>query len=159
MLVAKINDGQVVDIADYRSMFISNVFPPEGPSDEWMTENNVKKVSVFREHDANTEKLVSCTPVIEGDWVYTVAVEPLTDEDLAVISSSKRAEIKRAAKLLLQVTDWCEMPSVRDTTKPIHLTNGDAYDAYRTQLRAIAVNPPDNVQSWPECPESVWATN
>lgn len=158
MLVAKIIDGVVVDVADYRAMFISNVFPPEGPSDEWMAEQGVKRVNVYREHDAKTQKLVPCTPVIEGAWVYTVAVEQLTAEDLAAISESKRAQNKQNAKQRLQETDWCEMPSVRDVSQPIHLTNGAEYDLYRAQLRAIAVNPPDDVQSWPECPTSVWAT-
>lgn len=159
MLVAKIIDGQVADIADYRAMFISNVFPPDGPSNEWMAEQGVKRVNLYRDHDPETQKLVSCSPVIEGDWVYTVAVEPLTAEDLAVRTAAKKADNKRIAKLKLQETDWCELSSVRDTTQPTHLTNGAAYDSYRTQLRAIAVNPPEVVQSWPVCPESVWATN
>lgn len=156
MLVAKIIEDQVVDIADYRAMFISNVFPPEGPSDEWMASQGVKRVSVFREHDQETQKLVACSPVIDGDWVYTVAVEPMTAEDLAAREANKKGEVKRIAMQKLQDTDWCEMPSVRDTTKPLYLTNGAEYDAYRSQLRALAVNPPTDVQSWPTCPKSVW---
>lgn len=157
MLVAKIIDGQVVDIADYRAMFISNVFPPEGPSDEWMASQGVKRVNVFRDHDQETQKLVACSPVIEGDWVYTVAVEPMTAEDLAAREANKKGEVKRIATMLLQQTDWCELPSVRDTTKQTYLTNGAAFDDYRVQLRLIATNPPTTVQSWPKCPESIWA--
>ena len=157
MLVAKIIDGEVVDIADYRAMFISNVFPPEGPSDEWMAEQGVKRVNVYREHDPETDKLVPCAPVIEGDWVYTVAVEPLTAEDIAAREASKRLDNQRMAKQALLDTDWCEMPSVRNTSVTPHLANGTEYDTYRLTLRQIVIDPPIVVETWPEKPESVWA--
>ena len=158
MLVAKIIDGQVVDIADYRAMFISNVFPPEGPSDEWMAEQGVKRVSVYREHDPETHKLVSCTPVIEGDWVYTVAVEALTAEDIAAREQDKRLNNAACAKQALLETDWAELPSVRNSSIAPHLINGSDFDTYRLALRQIVIDPPVEVASWPERPTASWSS-
>lgn len=158
MLVAKIIDGQVVDIADYRAMFISNVFPPEGPSDEWMTEQGVKRVSVFREHDSETHKLVSCAPVIEGDWVYTVEVQALTAEDIAAREQDKRLNNAARAQGELEASDWCEMPSVRNASVDPHLLNGADFDTYRLALRAIVIDPPVEVATWPERPAASWSS-
>lgn len=157
MLVAKIIAGAVADIADYRAMFISNVFPPEGPSDEWMAEQGVKRVNVYREHDAETEKLVPCTPVIEGDWVYTVEVQPLTTEDIAAREQNKRLDNAARARQELVASDWCEMASVRNTAVTPHLLNGADFDTYRLALRAIAIDPPVEVTTWPERPTASWS--
>ncbi len=158
MLVAKIIEGAVVDIADYRAMFISNVFPPEGPSDEWMAEQGVKRVNVYREHDAETEKLVPCTPVIEGDWVYTVEVQALTAEDIAVREQNKRLDNAARAQRELEASDWCEMTSVRNTAVEPHLLNGQDFDAYRLALRQIVIDPPIEVSSWPTRPTASWSS-
>lgn len=158
MLVAKIIDGEVVDIADYRAMFISNVFPDGGPSDEWMAEQGVKRVNVFRPHDAETEKLVSCMPVIEGDWVYTVEVQPLTEEELEARTSNKKVQNAALARQKLQETDWSELSSVRNPAITPHLVNTSEFDTYRLKLRQIVLDPPAEVASWPELPDGVWST-
>ena len=75
MLIAKIQNNQVVDVADYRAMFISNVFPSSGPTDEWLAEHSCKRVNLYREHNRLTQILEPSTPSIEGDWVYTVQVQ------------------------------------------------------------------------------------
>lgn len=157
MLVAKIIDGAVVDVADYRAMFISNVFPDSGPTDEWMAENGVMRVNVWRDHDPETQKLIACDPVIEGDWVYTVAVAQLTEEELAARAENKRLVNAQRARVELEETDWCEMPSVRNTEVNPHLLNGADFDAYRLTLRAIVINPPVEVTTWPTRPDGVWS--
>ncbi len=158
MLVAKIIGGQVVDIADYRAMFISNVFPPEGPSDTWMLEQGVKRVNVYREHDLETEKLVPCAPVIEGDWVYTVEVQPLSAEDIEARTSTRKLDNAARARQLLQETDWCDLLSVRNTAVNPHLTNTAEFDTYRLALRQIAINPPELVETWPTRPDASWSS-
>lgn len=81
MLIAKIQDGQVVDIADYQSMFPQTSFPDSGPNDEFMLENGCMYVNMFKSYNSETEHLVNVAPYIESEdmlhWVYTVQVEPL----------------------------------------------------------------------------------
>ncbi len=159
MLVAKIIDGQVVDIADYRAMFISNVFPSGGPSDAWMAEQGVKRVNVYRDYDPDVQKLVACAPVIEGDWVYTVEVQQLNAEELEARSATKKLQNAASARQQLQETDWCEFLSVRDTTVTPHLINTSEFDTYRLILRQIVIDPPELVVYWPDRPEAVWSSS
>lgn len=76
MLVAKIIDGAVVELQDYRTMFPDTSFPTTGPNSEFFAENNLMPVCVWKAHDAATEELVPCDPYIENDQVYTVQVQP-----------------------------------------------------------------------------------
>ena len=70
MLVAEVIDGQVTKIADCKEL--CEWWPP---TDEQLKDRNLVRVNLFREHDPETQCLVSCDPVVEGDWVYTVKVE------------------------------------------------------------------------------------
>lgn len=149
MLIAKIQDGQVFTVADYRSLFPNTSFPSTGPSPEFLAENSCMTVTVFKPYDANTQKLEPADPYIEGDTVYTVAVEPLTEEEIAAQEASKKAKVKAQAMALLSETDWTQMPDVA-------LVNKDAFTTYRAELRAIALNPPVEVTEWPVKPEEQW---
>lgn len=61
------------------------------------------------------------------------------------------------AKELLFHTDWSEIPSVRDTSLTPHLVNTAEFDAYRSALRQIMINPPEGELDWPAKPSAVWA--
>ena len=74
MNIAKLIDGNLV-VADYRELFKETSFPATGPNDDFFTENNCLKVSVFKEHDRATQMLVGCGPYEENGMVYTVSVE------------------------------------------------------------------------------------
>jgi hypothetical protein len=77
MLVYK--DGQV---AHYLTFFPNTSFPASGVPESFLTENNVKKVNVYKPHNPETEKLVPCAPYEEGEWVYTVEVVAKTEEEI-----------------------------------------------------------------------------
>lgn len=165
MLIAKIENGQVFTVADYRSLFPNTSFPSTGPSDEFMVENSCMFVNTYKPYDPNTQKLVPATnPYIQIDdplnplqWVYTVQVEPLTPEEIEQQNQSKRQQNKAQATSLLQATDWT---ATVDITNPQvsnpYLGNQDAFLAYRNEVRKIAVNPPVVVDVWPTKPDEVW---
>ena len=91
MNIAKLIDGQLI-VADYREMFKDTSFPVSGPNDDFFTENNCLKVSVFKEHDRNTEMLVGCDPYEENGIVYTVEVQTRPDPvEVIVIDSGNGA--------------------------------------------------------------------
>jgi hypothetical protein len=161
MLIAKIENGQVVEVADYQSMFPQTSFPPSGPDNEWMVENGCMFVNVFLPYDSNTEKLVPATPYIDminpTQWVYTVQVEPLTPEEIAQREEAARQANKAQAESLLQATDWTATVDINNPeySNP-YLGNQNEFLAYRSTVRKIAVNPPVVVDSWPVLPVETW---
>ena len=78
MNIAKIDNGNIV-VGDYKELFPNTSFPVTGPNDDFYTENNCLKVSVFKEHDRATQVLVGCDPYEENGVVYTVEVQARPD--------------------------------------------------------------------------------
>lgn len=157
MLIAKTQDGQVLAVADYRSLFPNTSFPASGPSPEFMAENSCMTVTVFKPYDANTQKLIPADPYIEGNTVYTVQVVELTPEEIAAREADQRAGVKSSAELLLQQTDWTATVDVADPQySDPYLGNQSEFLAYRSAVRKIALNPPVTVSEWPIMPEEVW---
>lgn len=78
MLIAKVENGQVLDVADHLSMFPNTSFSASGLHDSFYTENGVMPVNLFKPYDHDTEELVSCAPYIEDGQVFTVAIIPKT---------------------------------------------------------------------------------
>ena len=74
MLIAKIQDGQIIDLADYKSMFPNTSFANSGPNAEFMADHNCMPINTYLDHDSETQFLESTEPYILGDWVYTVKV-------------------------------------------------------------------------------------
>lgn len=66
-----------------------------------------------------------------------------------------KQDCKRQASQLLYATDWTTIPDVADPAQTPHLTNQAEFIAWRSQIRALAVNPIiDPV--FPPAPEAVW---
>jgi Phage tail assembly chaperone protein len=150
MLIAKIQNNTVVEVADYRSLFPNTSFGSNGPDAQFLEQNSCMTVTVFKPYDAATQKLVPADPYIEDNTVYTVQVESLTEEEIAAQEASKKAKVKAQAMQLLTETDWTQMPDV-------DLVNKADFTAYRAELRVIALNPPVEVTEWPEKPEEIWS--
>lgn len=66
-------------------------------------------------------------------------------------------ENKAAAVNLLKDTDWVNQPDVRDPTNTPHLLNADEFDAYRLEVRRIAINPVAGNLAWPTLPAEQWS--
>lgn len=150
MLIAKVQNEQVIEVADYRDLFPNTSFAVTGPDATFLAENSCMTVTVFKPYDNATEKLVAVNAYVEGDTVYTVAVEPLTEEEIAAKDQSKKAKVKAQAMQLLTDTDWTQMPDV-------YLINKGDFTDYRAMLRVIALNPPVSVTEWPVKPEEQWS--
>jgi hypothetical protein len=81
MEIAIIQNNVIIQVGEYKTVFPNTSFPSTGPNDEFFVENNAKKVSRFKSYDRATEKLVSVEPYEEGEFVYVVEVQPLTEEE------------------------------------------------------------------------------
>lgn len=162
MLIAKIQNGTVSQVAEHRELFPNTSFPVTGPSEQWLNEHGCMIVTVWKAHDRVTEKLVPADPYIEDGQVFTVAVESKTQQEIdatqAAADAASQVANEARAKRELEASDWSELPTVRDTNMEPHLVNATAFDAYRVALRAIVVSPPAQVDPWPARPDAVWST-
>lgn len=62
------------------------------------------------------------------------------------------------AQQLLTNTDWASIPAVADPAQSNpYLTNQEAFLAYRSKVRDIAVNPPTSVAVFPTMPTEQWS--
>lgn len=94
--------------------------------------------------------------VMNGGWVYIEGTAPpypapSTPEQI-------QTQNKQQAESLLQQTDWTATVDINNPqySNP-YLGNQDAFLAYRSQVRQIAVNPPTTlVEDWPVIPQEVW---
>ena len=147
MLIAKVEDGQVINVSDYRDMFPNTSFPASGPDAEFLEANSCMTVTVWKPYNQLTEKLASVAPYIEGDTVYTIAVEPLTQEEIEANTESQWAKIRSQRDSLLAACDWTQLPDV-----PLDTEQKQAWVVYRQALRDVTSQAdPYNIE-WPVAP-------
>lgn len=89
-------------------------------------------------------------------WSYngsTFAPPPApTPEDI-------QSDNKQAAMSLLQQTDWtCTVDITNPQYSNPYLMNQEEFLTYRSQVRAIAVNPPTTPAVFPAKPNEVWSS-
>ena len=113
-----------------------------------------------------------------GDFaIYTIdGVETITSWNTAILGAQPtqeqldaayatwelqqiQAQNKAQATSLLSATDWTSIPDVANSavSNP-YLTNQSAFLAYRSQVRAIAVNPPTTPVTFPTVPTEQWSS-
>jgi hypothetical protein len=147
MLIAQILNDEIT-IQEHTTMFPNTSFSSEGPPLDFMEENNCLYVSVTKEYNKDTEKLVRVDPYIENGQVYTVQVESLTADELQaqINSLALKARIKR--NQLLKDSDWTQGRDIQDSI-------AETWAVYRQDLRDITVQEgfPQNI-TWPTPPGS-----
>ena len=119
-------------VSHYKQAFSNVSFPASGPTDEFLAERGAVKVSLFREHNRATQKLVSCDPVVENGWAYVVKVEDKTAEEIAADVASKAAQVRAARDRALQASDW-RVIRAAETCVPID----QKWAEYRQALRDL----------------------
>lgn len=129
MNVAIIDNNQVVKVGDYCVLFPQTSFPPSGPSDEFLAANSAMKVNLWLPYDSATQKLASCAPYIQGDWVYTVEVVPLTPEDIEARNQAQASNVRAERDELLLDSDWTQLSDSPVDPLP--------WRTYRQELRNV----------------------
>lgn len=138
MLIGIINDNNI-QIGHYKELFNNISFPASGPTDDFLASHNAKKVNLFKDHNRDTQKLVSCQPYIEGDWIYTVEVQDKTQDEINADVASKAAQLRATRDSLLKQSDW-RVVRAQETGVPMD----SAWATYRQALRDLPEDP-----SWP----------
>ena len=62
MLVAKIENGQVVALADKHELFPNTSFPTTGPDDAWYVENSCMKVNLSAPYSSAVAPIAATKP-------------------------------------------------------------------------------------------------
>ena len=139
MQIAKIKDNKVEAVGEHTALFPNTSFPASGPPADWMTQNSVLPVTVFRTYNGLTEKSTSVDPYIESGVVYLHKIEALDDSQKAAAQTAKdnaTAESTRAERnRRLTESDWMANSDVTMT---------DAWKTYRQALRDITKH-----SNWP----------
>ena len=138
-----------ITVGDYRELFSNTSFPPSGPSDEFLAANNAKKVTLFKAHDRLTQKLVSCAPYDDGEFVSMAQVESLTADEIQAAKNSAMAQIRNQRNQLLKDCDWTQ---IADCT-----ADKTAWATYRQALRDLpsTITEPRTFSDWPHNPDYV----
>jgi len=95
MLIAKVTDTGI-DIADHASMLPNTSFGAGGPTLAQIEELGYLQVTLWKPYDHATEKLVACPAYVEDNQVFTITVEPKTQEDLDADAAAAEAAQKAA---------------------------------------------------------------
>ena len=139
MQIAKIKDNNVEAVGEHKVLFPNTSFPSSGPPADWMTQNSVLPVTMFRPYNGLTEKSTSVDPYIEDGVVYLHKIEALDDSQKAAAQTAKdnaAAEATRAERnRRLAESDWMANSDVTMT---------DAWKTYRQALRDITKH-----SNWP----------
>jgi hypothetical protein len=139
-----------ITVGDYRELFSNTSFNSSGPSDEFLTANNAKKVNAFKAHDSLTQKLVSCSAYDDGEFVSIVQVESLSAEEIQAAKDSAMANIRGKRNQLLKDCDWTQ---IADCTIP----KKAEWTTYRQTLRDLpsTITEPRTFTDWPHNPDWV----
>jgi hypothetical protein len=139
-----------ITVGDYRELFANTSFSSSGPSDEFLADNNAKKVNLFKAHDRLTQKLVSCAAYDDGEFVSMVQVESLTAEEIQSAKDSSMANIRGQRNQLLKECDWTQ---IADCTIP----KKAEWTTYRQTLRDLpsTITDPRTFADWPHNPDYV----
>ena len=94
----------------------------------------------------------------DGVWVLGWTVTDFTPEEQAAYYANAAQQNKTKAQQILTNTDWTSIADVADPAKSNpYLTNQAEFTAYRSTVRAIAVNPTWNAV-FPTAPTEQWSS-
>jgi hypothetical protein len=91
----------------------------------------------------------------DGDTAYNADGNQVTYDLAAVTTQAQKDACKQKASKLLYETDWTTIPDVANSANTPYLTNQTEFITWRSQIRALAVNPVVD-PIFPPKPSEVW---
>jgi len=148
MNIALIKNGTITKVGTHQECFPNVSFTLDGPDNDFLIANNAKKVGASPAYDRSSQKLVSCTPFLDGELVYTQEVAELSAEEKIVNDAAESGRVRFARNAKLLASDYTQLPD-----SPVDAT---AWATYREALRAV----PDQegfpwTVEWPEPPTAI----
>lgn len=96
--------------------------------------------------------------ITRGDEAFDIDGNLVDYDPVAVEAEAKKLDCKNQAVQILQATDWTSIGDVGNPqmSNP-YLVNQAAFIQYRSQIRALAINPVEN-PVWPTQPTEQWSS-
>ena len=144
MLLAKVVNNEVKEIKYHWEFGLK-----QPPTNEYLQEIGLMRVNTYRPFDPKTHKLVSCEPVVEGDWVYNVEVAELTQEEKDTFNEIAMLQLRKTRNDLLSSCDWTMLEDA-----PISQEVKAQWVQYRQQLRDFpsTIEDCNDPVNWPSRP-------
>jgi hypothetical protein len=96
--------------------------------------------------------------VTRGTNAFDADNNPVDYDPIAVQEEADKLACKDQATAILNATDWTSIPDVGNpSASNPYLLNQGAFISYRSQIRALAVNPVAN-PVWPIAPTEQWSS-
>lgn len=92
MLIAVLDGANIIRVADHTEIFPHISFVASGPTSDWLQLHSCMPARDHKGFDPVFEKMESCEPYIEEDFVFTVRVRQLSTEELQERESRRLAE-------------------------------------------------------------------
>ena len=148
MKIAKLDNNNILEVGEHRSLFPKISFPASGPNKEWLIANSCAVVKKDYTCNDTSEKIVTTEPYLQDNVVHIKRVIPLTDEDLAERTAELKANVRSQRDLKLSACDWV-------VTKALEAGGSvpSAWITYRTALRDITTH-----ANWPNLQADDWPT-
>lgn len=114
------------------------------------------------EYDPELQNIEEIAPVLkDGKYQqsYKITEKYTPSEKQKFLEEKIKNYNKMIASSLLQETDWTATIDINkaEYSNP-YLMNQSDFLNYRSQVRAIAVNPPDTtIETWPTKPDAIWS--
>jgi len=126
MYIAKVNGNIVGEIVHYTKVFRTI------PTDEQLNKRGYKKINKFKPYDNLTERLIGATPYVSGNYVFTVAKDDMTADEITQAKDSAMNSIRSKRDEMLKNTDWAAIRKAEaGTAMP------SAMATYRQALRNV----------------------
>jgi hypothetical protein len=133
--------NQDLIIKDHTEWFPNTSFGERGPSLDWIKSEGYYIISVWKDYDSKTQKLVSAAPHLYDGMCCIVDVEPLTQEELDQRTTTQWQVIRIQRNQMLKDTDWTQL-----SDSPVDKAE---WATYRQALRDITKqDDPFNI-TWP----------
>lgn len=82
-MYAIVNNEMVTAHGELFDLFPNTSFPEQGPTSDWLLENNVSPVLVYLEFDSAKQRLKNVEPYFYSGKVYSVIVVDRDEQDIA----------------------------------------------------------------------------
>lgn len=146
MLIAQIVNNVEITVAEHSVLFPNTSFSELGPTPDFMEQHGCYPVTVWLDHDPETERLVRAEPYLQDGQVFTVEVAALTAEEIQANIDSIALKVRSQRDQFLKDSDWTQGKDISDAVST-------PWAVYREELRNLPDQPgfPKTV-TWPTLP-------
>lgn len=151
MLFALLENNIITRVGYTHELWPDVGFPADGPSENWLVNNNARKIISYKPFSPDTETLNSCEPYIENDKVYNVRIEPASLEYIEERKQAKWCDVRATRDKRMSLFEWRYNRFYREQRLGIPTTdNISELDAYMQALANITEQTDPYSIVWPQ---------